>query len=242
MTQAHLAELELLKLEETEKKEAIKAINDYYDSEQGKIDEDKRLQKEQQDRLEYETKRGLILSGLDLAIQASGEESKIGQALLKVKQGLMLAEMVMKMNAYIQNMKMQAGEALTSTQIKAAEQSASINVGFANASKLGPPFNAIPLALMAIQAGMMLKNMAKSKKEMKRATAGLGGTSRGGGGGSAPQAPNFNVIGQTSNDANLISDTIQGANNRPIRAYVVDKDVTSTQALTRNTEEAASVG
>lgn len=239
---AHLAELELLTLEETEKKEAIKAVNDYYDAEQGKIDEDKRLQKEAKDRLEYETKRGLILDGLDLAIQASGEETKIGQALLKVKQGLMLAEMVMKMNAYIQNMRMQAGEALTSTQIKAAEQSASLNVGFANAAKLGPPFNAIPLALMAIQAAMMLKNMAKSKKEMKKATAGLGGTSRGGGGGTAPQAPNFNVIGNTSNDANLIADTVSGVNDRPIRAYVVDKDVTSTQELTRNTETAASVG
>ena len=239
---AHLAELELLKLEETEKKEAIKAVNDYYDSEQSKIDEDKRLQKQQQDRLEYETKRGLILDGLDLAIQASGEESKIGQALLKVKQGLMLAEMVMKINAYIQHMKLVAQEGINSTAVKAAEQSGSISVGFANAAKLGPPFNAIPLALMGIQAAMMLKNMAKSKKEMKKATAGLGGTSRGGGGGSAPQAPNFNVIGNTSNDANLIADTVAGVNDRPIRAYVVDKDVTSTQELTRNTETAASVG
>ena len=239
---AHLAELELLKLEETEKKQAIKAVNDFYDNEQAALDEQKRLDKAAQDRIEYETKRGLILDGLDLAIQASGEESKIGEALLKVKQGMMLAEMVMKMNAYIQNMKMQAGEALTSTQIKAAEQSASINVGFANAAKLGPPFNAIPLALMAVQAGMMLKNMAKSKKEMKQATAGLGGTSRGGGGAAAPQAPNFNVIGQTTAGENLIADTIQGANNRPMRAFVVDKDITSSQELARNTENEASIG
>ena len=239
---AHLAELELLKLEETDKKEAVRAIDEYYKSEQAKLDEQNRLEKAEQDRLEYETKRGLILDGLDLAIQASGEESKIGQALMKVKQGLMLAEMVMKMNAYIQNMKMQAGEALTSTQIKAAEQSASINVGFANAAKLGPPFNAIPLALMSIQAGMMIKNMAKSKKEMKQATAGLGGTSRGGGGGTAPQAPNFNVIGQTTAGENLIADTIQGANSRPMRAFVVDKDITSSQELARNTENEASIG
>ena len=238
---AHLAELDLLKLETTEKAEAVKAINEFYANEQGVLDEQKRLDKAEQDRIEYETKRGLILDGLDLAIQASGEESKIGQALLKVKQGLMLAEMVMKMNAYIQNMRMQAGEALTSTQIKAAEQSASINVGFANAAKLGPPFNAIPLALMAVQAGMMLKNMAKSKKEMKQATAGLGGTSRGGGA-TAPQAPNFNVIGQTTAGENLIADTIQGANNRPMRAFVVDKDITSSQELARNTENEASIG
>ena len=238
---AHLAELELLKLEETEKKEAIKAINEFYANEQSVLDEQKSIDKAEQDRIEFETKRGLILDGLDLAIQASGEETKIGQALLKVKQGLALAEMVMNMQNYIQHMKLVAQEGINSTAVKAAEQSGSINVGFANAAKLGPPFNAVPLALMAVQAGMMLKNMAKSKKEMKQATAGLGGTGRGAGA-TAPQAPNFNVIGQTSAGDNLIADTIAGANNRPMRAFVVDKDITSSQELARNTENEASIG
>ena len=238
---AHLAELDLLKLETTEKAEAVKAINEFYANEQSVLDEQKSIDKAEQDRIDFENKKQMIFDGLDLAIQASGEESKIGQALLKIKQGLMLAEMVMKMNAYIQNMKMQASEGLSSTAIKGAEQSASLNVGFANAAKLGPPFNAIPLALMAIQAGMMIKNMAKSKQEMKKATSGLGGTGRGAGA-TAPQAPNFNVIGQTTNDANLIADTVAGANNRPMRAFVVDKDITSSQELARNTENEASIG
>ena len=154
---------------------------------------------------------------------------------------MMLAEMVMKMNAYITRMKLVASEGINSTAVKSAEQSASISVGFGNAAKLGPPFNAIPLALMAVQAGMMIKNMAKSKQEMKKATSGLGGTGRGGGA-TAPQAPNFNVIGQTTNDANLIADTVAGANSRPMRAFVVDKDITSSQELARNTENEASIG
>lgn len=238
--EAHLLELEQLKLNETEKQEAILAINTFYDAQRGALKEQKRLDDAEQDRLEYETKRGLILDGLDLAIQASGEESKIGQALLKVKQGLALAEMVMQMKAYITRMKLVASEGINSTAVKSAEQSASLNVGFSNAAKLGPPFNAIPLALMGIQAAMMIKNMAKSKKEMKKATAGLGGTGRGGS--TAPQAPNFNVIGQTTNDANLIADTVQGVNNRPMRAFVVDKDITTSQELARNTESEASIG
>ncbi len=238
--EAHLLELEQLKLNETEKQEAILAINTFYDAQRGALKEQKRLDDAEQDRLEYETKRGLILDGLDLAIQASGEESKIGQALLKVKQGLALAEMVMQMKAYITRMKLVASEGINSTAVKSAEQSASLNVGFSNAAKLGPPFNAIPLALMGIQAAMMIKNMAKSKKEMKKATAGLGGTGRGGS--TAPQAPNFNVIGQTTNDANLIADTVQGVNNRPMRAFVVDKDITTSQELARNTENEASIG
>ena len=238
---AHLAELETLKLNETEKEEARKAIKAFYANEENVLKENDRVLKQEQDLADLETKRMLISQGLDLAIEASGQESKIGQALLKVKQAMALAELAMKMNSYIQTMKMQAQEGLNSTAIKGAEQSASINVGFANASKLGPPFNAIPLALMAIQAGLMVKNMAKSKKEMKKVAGRFGGGGIGGGA-AAPQAPNFNVIGQTSAGENLIADTIQGANQRPIRAFVVDKDVTSSQELARNTETIASIG
>ena len=134
-----------------------------------------------------------------------------------------------------------AAEGMQTTAIKGAEQSASIGVGFSNAAKLGPPFNAIPLALMAVQAGMMIKNMAKSKKDMKKATSGFGGGFSGGGG-AAPQAPNFNVIGQTSAGDNLIADTVAGVNNRPIRAFVVDSEITSSQELARNTQDSASIG
>jgi len=238
---AHLLELETLKLNETEKEEAKKAIKAFYANEEAVLKENDRVLKQEQDLADLETKKQLISQGLDLAIDASGQESKIGQALLKIKQAMMLAELGMKMNAYIQTMKMQAQEGLQSTAIKGAEQSASINVGFANSAKLGAPFNAIPLALMAIQAGLMIKNMAKSKKEMKKVAGRFGGGGIGGGA-TAPQAPNFNVIGQTSAGENLIADTIQGANNRPIRAFVVDKDVTSSQELARNTESIASIG
>jgi len=237
----HLAELDQLKLDTTEKAEAVKAINAFYDGQEDELKEQKRITKGEQDRADFEMKRQLISDGLDLAIQASGNESKVGQALLKIKQGLALAEMLMQMRSYVMRMKLVAQEGINSTAVKAAEQSGSLSVGFSNAAKSGPPFNVIPLALMAIQAGMMVKNMAKSKKEMQKATSGLGGTG-GGGGASAVQAPNFNVIGQTSNDTNLLADTIEGANNRPIRAFVVDKDITNSQELTRNTEAEASVG
>ena len=240
--EAHLLEVEQLIKDETEKKEAIKAVNAFYDNEESVLKDNDRLLKQEQDLADLETKKMLISQGLDLAIEASGQESKIGQALLKVKQAMALAEMLMKMKTYMTNMKMQAAEGMQTTAIKGAEQSASIGVGFSNAAKLGPPFNAIPLALMAIQAGLMIKNMAKSKKDMKKATSGFGGGSFSGGGGAAPQAPNFNVIGQTSAGDNLIADTVAGVNNRPIRAFVVDSEITSSQELARNTQESASIG
>ena len=240
--EAHLAELEQLKLDETEKEEAKLAIKKFYDGQLDAVNAAKRVTQQEQDLADLETKKMLISQGLDLAIEASGQESKIGQALLKVKQAMALAEMLMKMKTYMTNMKMQAAEGMQTTAIKGAEQSASIGVGFSNAAKLGPPFNAIPLALMAVQAGLMIKNMAKSKKDMKKATSGFGGGGFGGGGSSAPQAPNFNVIGQTSAGENLIADTVAGANSRPIRAFVVDSEITSSQELARNTEESASIG
>ena len=239
--EAHLLELETLKLNETEKAEAVKAIKDYYANEEAVLKANDRVLKQEQDLADLETKRQLISQGLDLAIEASGQESKIGQALFKIKQMMALAEMAMQMRTYMVEMKMNAQKAEGKLSMDAVNQTGALSEGMANAAKLGPPFNAIPMAIMAIQSGLMIKNMLKSKKEMKKITGRFGGGGMGGGA-TAPQAPAFNVIGQTSNDANLISDTIQGANNRPIRAFVVDKDVTSSQELSRNTENIASIG
>jgi len=239
--EAHLLELEQLKLDETEKKEAIKAINAFYDNEEAVLKADDRVLKQEQDLADLETKRMLISQGLDLAIEASGQESKIGQALFKIKQMMALAEMAMQMKTYMVEMTMNAKKAEGKLAMDAVNQSGALSEGMANSAKLGPPFNAIPMAIMAIQSGLMIKNMMKSKKEMKKITGRFGGGSMGGGA-TAPQAPNFNVIGQTSAGDNMIADTIQGANSRPIRAFVVDKDVTSSQELSRNTETIASIG
>jgi len=239
--EAHLLELEQLKLNETEKKEAVKAINAFYDNEEAVLKADNRLLKQEQDREDFEMKRQLVSQGLDLAIEASGQESKIGQALFKIKQMMALAEMAMQMKAYVVEMSMNAKKAEGKLAMDAVNQSGALSEGMANAAKLGPPFNAIPMAIMAIQSGLMIKNMLKSKKEMKKITGRFGGGG-GMGGGTAPQAPNFNVIGQTSAGENLIADTVAGANSRPIRAFVVDKDVTSSQELSRNTETIASIG
>ena len=238
---AHLLELETLKLNETEKAEAVKAIKAYYANEEAVLKANDRALKQEQDLADLETKRQLISQGLDLAIEASGQESKIGQALFKIKQMMALAEMAMQMRTYMVEMKMNAQKAEGKLSMDAVNQTGALSEGMANAAKLGPPFNAIPMAIMAIQSGLMIKNMLKSKKEMKKITGRFGGGNMGGGA-TAPQAPNFNVIGQTSAGENLIADTVAGVNSRPIRAFVVDKDVTSSQELSRNTETIASIG
>jgi len=55
-----------------------------------------------------------------------------------------------------------------------------------------------------------------------------------GGGGGAPPAPSFNLIQGTG--SNQISQSINNQNKNPAKAFVVSKDVTSSQELDRNIE------
>jgi len=57
---------------------------------------------------------------------------------------------------------------------------------------------------------------------------------------SAPQAPSFNVVGNSG--ANQIAQTIGRQSQSPIKAYVVSKDVTTQQALDRNIVKSATLG
>lgn len=75
-----------------------------------------------------------------------------------------------------------------------------------------------------------------------------GGSAPSGGGVSIPTPPVPStsapvVSGGTQNDpTSLIRQTISGAMNRPLRAYVVSQDISSTQALDRRTNTAATFG
>jgi len=72
--EAHLLELETLKLNTTEKEEAVKAIKAFYANEEAVLKENDRVLKQEQDLADLETKKQLISQGLDLAIEASGQE------------------------------------------------------------------------------------------------------------------------------------------------------------------------
>ena len=73
-----------------------------------------------------------------------------------------------------------------------------------------------------------------------------GGAGGGGGGASAPSgggsmtAPSFNVVGPSG--PNQIAESIANQNQQPLKAFVVSGDVTSSQALSRNIINNASIG
>lgn len=88
-------------------------------------------------------------------------------------------------------------------------------------------------ALAGVAAAVQIAKIAKSKYEGGGAasTGGMnvsGGDGGGGGGTVAPQAPSFNVVGNSG--MNQLAQIQQ----QPVQAYVVSGEVTSAQALDRN--------
>jgi len=114
-----------------------------------------------------------------------------------------------------------------------------INAGVA----LGFP-QAIPAVAAAAATGFAtVKKIISTKVPSVPGSSG-GGVSGGtrSAGAVAPQAvaPSFNIVGDSG--SNQITDAINTQGNRPARAYVVSKDITTQQALDRNTQNNSSLG
>lgn len=105
---------------------------------------------------------------------------------------------------------------------------------------LGQPFvtlNKISAALGIAASVLAARNAIKGIKSGQASSASLPG-----GGGAAPaiQAPDFNVVGATAQSQ--LAETVAGTQSRPVRAFVVGKDITTQQELDRNTRRTASFG
>jgi len=249
--EAHLLALDQLNLEETEKEELKKRIREHY---QGLIDFETQAQLEkkavdidnilEQEMRLRDSKRSLVKSTLDEAANAAGQETGIAKALMAIKLSMQLQELAMKMGLIKDELKVKAQAALEDAGIEGAKIGTATAQGMAESSKIGFPWNVITIAGYALQAASLVKNFAGQKKKLKGLTTKAGASGGGGGvsAGAAPQAPSFNVIGQTNAGDNMIAGAIGSVNDAPMRAYVVESDVTSSQAAQRATDDAASVG
>ena len=246
---AHLLEMQALELNLIEKREMEKTVNEYYD---GLVDAantetaakknaliEQNLEKEQAAR---EAKIQGMFDVLDAASNAAGQESEIARALQALKLAMQLKELAMKMGIIKDELAVKASAVMTEVSLEGAKTGTAIAGGMAETSKVGFPWNVITMAGYALQAATLIKSFAGAKKKVTSIASQAGGSGGGGGAAAAPRPPSYNVIGQTSAGDNMIADTIAGVNDRPMRAYVVDSDVTSTQALSRNTANEASIG
>tara|TARA_R110000803_G_scaffold8340_5_gene26762 strand:+ start:161 stop:2671 length:2511 start_codon:yes stop_codon:yes gene_type:complete len=249
--EAHLLALDQLNLEETEKEELKKRIRDHYQLETDAYNatlRDKKIQDVDAELAEdnrlREAKRAMTMSTLDAAADAAGKETAIGKALMAIKLSMQLQELAMKMGLIKDELRVKAQAALEDAGIEGAKIGTATAQGAAESSKIGFPWNVITIAGYALQAASLVKNFKGQKKKLS-GLANKAGASGGGGGvsaGSMPQAPSFNVIGSTSAGDNMVAGAIASVNDAPMRAYVVESDVTSAQSASRASDDLSSIG
>jgi len=250
----HLAELETLKLNKEEKEQLNEQITQFYeakrtearakDLEKVQIEEiktrDAEVEAAREKRADIEATRQLEIQAkmdvLDTAARIAGEETALGKAMLIAKNILRLKDLVETAKA-----------AAVESGIKAGLSMQEIGKGSAKAlATLNPAI----IAGYAISAVAVVGSIIKTMKATKKAAADAGG---GGGsdvavpsintGASLKQtAPSFNVIGKTSNDANLVANAIGKTKDTPLKAYVVETEITNAQELNRRAEGQASLG
>ena len=108
------------------------------------------------------------------------------------------------------------------------------------ATPVGP--NPIGIANLAVTSAMSAANIAAIASTKYES----GGGSRGGRPAQAPQAPSFNVVGQSApsvdSQSELSAQELEARDAAPQRAYVVSTDITSQQALDREIEGQSTLG
>jgi len=167
---------------------------------------------------------------VDAISQFADAESGIGQALLIIKQGLALKETIMDLKRITFKGVEAIGSAAVSTSQNVAES-----------SKIGFPQNLITIASAIAQGVGIIRSV---KKAVSKTKAKAGAASASVPSIPTPTAPSlppaFNIVG--SSETNQLADAIGGQSQQPIQAFVVASEVTSAQALERNTIEGATIG
>jgi hypothetical protein len=239
---------------EKEKQEAIKKVKDAYldkaNTTRRELDdiEAERLKKEYQDSLKKEDD---VLKRLEVEAAALKSFSDYKKEIAEADKAIALAEAKAKMDAAdAVSGTLNAASDLLGKQTTAGKilaiASATIST-FTSAQKAYEATVGIPIvgpALAPINAGIALaagfKNIQAITK-VKTPGGGGGSSPSGSFGGSAAQAPNFNVVGNSG--VNQLAQTMSGQSEQaPIQAFVVAQDVTTAQGLNRNIVTNASLG
>lgn len=239
----HLAELMELEVGEKEKGELKARINAFYDdqiaaykADQDKKAQDKKAADDQKNsdqrardiKAQADLEREMKMQLLDDTAEVFGQETAMYKAMHALKAALKIKEILLE-----------AGLLKAKAVADNAETAGEATKGGAKAMASGNPLK-IALAVAAIAAitATSIRNMRRTKGAADKMAASVGGSAGGGGGGA--QAPSFNILGATSAGENLIAASVNNSNSKPIKAYVVDSEVTSTQDLTRRVESIAS--
>ena len=204
-------------------------------------DEAKRLKQEEFDKKDAERNKKIAeetialeqqktaakQKALDDAISLAGAETGVGKALLIVKQGLALKEMIME-----------AKKTLTFSKLAVAKSTVASAEGTAQTAKIGFPQNIPMLIGYAAQAAGIIGAIKSATSSANSVASTFGG---GGGGGAQTQAqpPSFNIVGAT--ETSQLAQAVGEQTQEPVQAYVVANDVTTAQSLENNIVEGATL-
>lgn len=100
---------------------------------------------------------------------------------------------------------------------------------------IGDPTSALRAKIaqgLTLAAGFAQVAAIASQKFVPSATTIRGGSEGGSSSGPAIQAPDFNIVG--SSGINQLSEALQAQSDKPVKAYVVSKDISTAQELDRN--------
>ena len=100
----------------------------------------------------------------------------------------------------------------------------------------------LPAMIATITTGLLqVASIARQKFVSSAGSAPQrGGVSGAGGSGGGIQPPDFNVVG--ASETNQLADVVGGQLSKPVKAYVVSKEVTTAQSMDRNIVKGASLG
>jgi hypothetical protein len=205
------------------------AIGDNWVSEQRRISEQEILDLEEANirKIEIEqtlqdAKRNALNTGLDILQQFAGKNKKIALGILVIQKGLAIADIVVG-----------AAKSISAATSALAAVPAVIGV--------------VPNPMYAVQAASTIKGIALTKITAATSIAsilaagigqaasisgGSGGSAGGSDGGRQSAPPQFNIVGQNSN--NQLAQSIGKSQNRPVEAFVVSGNMTTAQSLDRN--------
>ena len=181
----------------------------------------------------------------DNAVMLAGEESKVGKALLLVKQVLLAKKLILDAKEQISNAK----KAVTNATVNAAESGTEVAKGASKAAAAAPPPFNIPFILSFAATAIGIVSAMKSAVGATKNAAASAGASAGGGmsienpqiTASAPSLPP-EVTGVGGSGINQLATAIGEQQQQPVQAFVVSNAVTTSQSLERNIIDGASIG
>lgn len=176
-----------------------------------------------------DAKYNIASQGLDLISGLSGKSEAIAKGILLIEKSLAISQII-------------------------SNASRAIAQATANLAAVPAVIGVVPNPLYAVQAAATTKGIATTKISAALSIAqilaqtvgkisGQGSISASGnigqqGSTTQAQAPQFNIVGQNTN--NQLANTIAGQQNRPLQAYVVGNEVSTQQALDRNRIDTAT--